>query len=101
MDLLPGPRDADRDPLGRPLPSPDRFTLQILPLPMIRNALALLAIASLAACADPAARIAAPDAAPSRTGYIGSGNLTESPCINGGYASLGYATEAACRAANP
>lgn len=67
---------------------------------MIRG-FALLAAVALAACADPASRIAAPDVAPSESGYIGSGNLTEHPCLNGGYVGMGFATEAACLAANP
>ena len=62
---------------------------------MTRKSLALLAALSLAACADPASRIAAPDAPPSQDGgMIGSGTRTgEDECLAGsGYIGSGNVT---------
>jgi uncharacterized lipoprotein YajG len=60
--------------------------------PMIRKMLLLLAaVAALGACADPAARIAAPDAAPSQDEECrqnGSGSLVECECRQNGSGNL-------------
>lgn len=59
---------------------------------MIRTMLVLAAVAGLAACADPAARIAAPAAAPGQDGedcrQNGSGSLVECECRQNGFGNL-------------
>ena len=64
---------------------------------MTRRTLALLALFALAACSDPASRIAAPDAPASQTGMLGSGTRTEEgdddECLAaGGYLGSGNVT---------
>lgn len=59
----------------------------------MRKILLLATVALLGACADPAARIAAPDAAPSQDGTVdcrqhGSGSLVECECRQNGSGNL-------------